>query len=126
MPLPLFGQHEFRKARMSDPHKDCVCVARRDGWVEIRDDKTEFDSADDHRLCFTEPQFDTYLAAIKTDDHHAETCITITISEDPTIFTMRSTVPQSGSTDQLLFTKSEIDAFIDRVHNNEFSTLALT
>ena len=33
-------------------------------------------------------------------------------------------MPQSGSTDQLLFTKPEIDAFIDGVHNNEFSTLA--
>ncbi|MGP4015053.1 hypothetical protein [Saccharopolyspora sp. 5N708] len=38
--LPAFAEHDFRKASASDPSKECVRVARRDGWVELRDDKT--------------------------------------------------------------------------------------
>src|SRR5690606_41508967 len=55
---PTFAEAEFRKASKSNPNRDCVRVARRDGWVELRDDKTEFGSAEDHRLVFTAAEFD--------------------------------------------------------------------
>ncbi|WP_148272050.1 hypothetical protein [Saccharopolyspora spinosa] len=35
------------------PGQDCVRVARRDRWVELRDDKTVFGAPDDHRVVFT-------------------------------------------------------------------------
>ncbi|WP_210435098.1 hypothetical protein [Saccharopolyspora sp. ASAGF58] len=50
---PLSAEGEFRKAARSQPDLSCVCVARRDGWVELRDDKTVFGGPDDHRLVFT-------------------------------------------------------------------------
>jgi Domain of unknown function (DUF397) len=62
---PTFDEHDFRKATRSNPDRNCVRVARRDGWVEIRDDKAAFDAPDDHRLSFTEAQFDRYLAAVR-------------------------------------------------------------
>ncbi|WP_223838277.1 hypothetical protein [Saccharopolyspora pogona] len=49
-PSLAFAEIDFRKAGKSVPDKDCVCVARRDGWVELRDDKTVFGAPDDHRL----------------------------------------------------------------------------
>jgi hypothetical protein len=62
---PTFDEHEFRKSTRSYPDRECVRVARRDGWVEIRDDKSAFGAPDDHRLSFTEAQFDRYLAAVR-------------------------------------------------------------
>jgi hypothetical protein len=63
---PTFAQHEFRKATASYPNRECVRVARRDGWVEIRDDKTTFGAPDDHHLTFTTTQFDHYQTATRT------------------------------------------------------------
>jgi Domain of unknown function (DUF397) len=65
---PTFAECEFRKASASQPGKECVQVARRDGWVEIRDDKTAFGAPDDHRLAFTAQQFDHFLTAIRAGE----------------------------------------------------------
>jgi hypothetical protein len=62
---PTFDEHEFRKAKISDPDRNCVRVARRDGWVELRDDKTAFGAPGDHRLRFTDEQFDAYQAGVR-------------------------------------------------------------
>lgn len=59
-----FAEHEFRKASYSHPNQSCVRVARRDGWVELRDDKTVFGSPEDHRLVLTAAQFDSFVRGI--------------------------------------------------------------
>lgn len=64
---PVFAEHEFSKATYSDPNRDCVQVARLDGWVEIRDDKTTFGAPDDHRLRLTAAAFDAFQASLRTD-----------------------------------------------------------
>jgi len=61
---PMFTAQEFRKSSRSDPAKNCVRVARRDGWAELRDDKTVFGSPADHRLVLTAAQFDAFVRAI--------------------------------------------------------------
>lgn len=62
--IPRFDRRDFRKASASNPHGDCVQVARQDSWVAIRDDKATFDAPDDHRLIFTAEVFDRFLEAI--------------------------------------------------------------
>ncbi|WP_190812374.1 DUF397 domain-containing protein [Saccharopolyspora pogona] len=64
VPRPQFAERDFRKATRSEPDKQCVRVARRDGWVELRDDKAVFGAPDDHRLVFTAEEFDAFLAPI--------------------------------------------------------------
>lgn len=63
---PMFTAADFRKSSYSDPNQDCVHVARRDDWVEVRDTKTVFGSPSDHRLAFTARQFDSLLASSQT------------------------------------------------------------
>jgi Domain of unknown function (DUF397) len=65
---PAFTEAEFRKASASKQDRECIRVARRDGWVEIRDDKTTFGAPDDHRLAFPARQFDHFLAAIRSGE----------------------------------------------------------
>ncbi|WP_346264273.1 hypothetical protein [Saccharopolyspora spinosa] len=54
------AESEFRKASMSRPDKDCVCVARRDGWVELCDAKAVFGVSEDHWLVFAAEEFDAF------------------------------------------------------------------
>lgn len=115
---PTFGVDEFRKASKSEPHRECVCVARRDGWVEIRDDKTDFGSPADHRLRLTDSEFDTALARIRAGESTQGTYLDISATKDGT-FVMRSAQNQGRA--QLRFTKAEIDAFYDGVHKGEFA-----
>lgn len=61
---PTFTERDFHKASASNPYGDCIWVARRDGWVEIRDGKTTVGGHDDHRLVFAAGEFDRFLAAI--------------------------------------------------------------
>ena len=65
---PTFAAHEFRKATRSNTDQECVEVARRDGWVELRDDKKTFGATDDLRLRLTEAQFDTYQTGARAGD----------------------------------------------------------
>lgn len=64
-PRPTFSEGDFRKSSRSDPDKDCVHVARRDGRVEVRDTKTVFGTPSDHHLAFTAEQFDRLLVSTR-------------------------------------------------------------
>lgn len=119
---PTFAEHEFRKATRSNPDRECVRVARRDGWVEVRDDKTSFGAPDDVRLTFSDEQFDAYLAGEQSGDT-AGRCIEIARRPDG-LYAFRSTVPQSSDARELLFTEREIDAFRDGVARGEFDLTA--
>jgi hypothetical protein len=48
--IPVFVESEFRKASASNASGECVRVARRDGWVVLRDDKKTFRAPDDQHL----------------------------------------------------------------------------
>jgi hypothetical protein len=117
---PAFTPGEFRKASASRPDKECVCVARRDGWVELRDDKKVFDAPDDHRLVFTDDQFDTFLAGVRAGNPDTQ-CLAITRRPDG-MYTFRSTVPHTTTprTVELVFTQTEVAAFLDGIAKNEF------
>lgn len=116
--LPAFAEREFRKASASNPDRQCVRVARRDGWVELRDDKRAFGARDDVRLVFTETQFDEFLTGTRSGQTSGH-CLTVIAQGDGT-YTMRSTVPQSAVGEELEFTEGEIQAFLDGVARGEF------
>lgn len=118
-PRPEFTERDFRKATRSEPTKSCVRVARRGGWVELRDDKVPFGSPEDHRLVFTAEEFDAYL----TGEREGRTnglCLEITHGEDG-LFLFR----QRGRADvELVFTEAEVAAFRDGVAKREFDAIA--
>lgn len=118
-PRPSFTEHEFRKATRSDPDKECVRVARRNRWVELRDDKKRFGTPEDRRLAFTDEEFDAYLTgarAGKTDGLWLE----ITRRGDGMyLFRHRG---KAGV--ELEFTKAEVVAFLDGVAKHEFDAIA--
>lgn len=53
--MPVFPESSFRKSTFSDPDRDCVHVARSEGWVAVRDSKTAFSA--DNTLVFTAERF---------------------------------------------------------------------
>ncbi len=96
-------------------------LARRDGWVELRDDKTTFGAPNDVRLVFTEPQFDEFLAGMRSGQTSG-LCLAVNAQDDGT-YALRSTVrqPQSSAMgEELEFTEGEVLAFLDGVHRGEF------
>jgi hypothetical protein len=116
---PVFAEHDFRKASASKPDRQCVRVARRDGWVELRDDKTTFGAPDDVRLVFTAAQFNAVLAGLRSEDGTG-LCLEITRGTDG-MYAFRSTVPQPSETDaELRFTEAEVLKFLDGVACGEF------
>lgn len=115
-----FAENEFRNATRSEPHKTCVRVARRDGRVEVRDDKIAFGSPEDHRLVFTDEQFDAFLQGVRAGEA-AGLCLEMVRQEGDT-FAFRSTVEGSGV--ELIFTDAEVSAFLDGVHKHEFDLVA--
>lgn len=116
---PAFDEPDFRKASASQPNKECVCVARKDGRVELRDDKTTFGAADDVRLVFTEDRFDAFLAGVRSG-RTADFCLEMERGADG-MYTFRSTVPQpSGQDAKLKFTEGEVLAFLDGISHGEF------
>jgi Domain of unknown function (DUF397) len=64
--MPNFGRDDFRKATSSGQNPQaCVEVARRAGWVAVRDSKQQWNSPDDHRLAFSAEQFEACLTALR-------------------------------------------------------------
>jgi Domain of unknown function (DUF397) len=123
-PPPTFTEGEFRKASRSEPDKQCVHVARRAGWVEVRDTKKVFDAADDHRLVFTAEQFDDVQAAIRAGRSFGH-LVQITVNDDG-MNVFRSAVFQPGpAMDAALeFSDGELLAFYDGVLAHEFDEAA--
>uniref|UniRef100_UPI003F491789 DUF397 domain-containing protein n=1 Tax=Pseudonocardia sp. CA-138482 TaxID=3240023 RepID=UPI003F491789 len=115
---PSFAEGEFRKASASQPDKSCVQVARRGGWVEVRDDKTTFGSPADHRLVFTDTEFDAALTGLRAGTT-AGLPLHITRRPDGT-----HTFRRADGTTELGFTAREVTAFLDGVHAGEFDTAA--
>jgi hypothetical protein len=62
---PSFNESDFRKSSYSDPNQSCVDIARRAGWVEIRDSKVLFGSPGDSRLAFAAEQFEGFLSSTR-------------------------------------------------------------
>lgn len=61
---PQLDEDDFRKSSFSNPNQDCVNLAYRDSWVELRDSKTAFGTADDQRITLADDAFRTFLAVI--------------------------------------------------------------
>jgi uncharacterized protein DUF397 len=119
---PTFEEHDFRKAKASEPNKDCVRVARQDGWVEIRDDKTAFGAPDDRRLVVTAEEFDAFLAGTRTNDL---TGLPLEIISRPHgTHTFRRVSRQTNI--ELEFTDAEVTAFLAGVRAGEFDLAAYT
>lgn len=117
---PTFAEADFRKATRSNPDTSCVRVARRDGWVELRDDKTTFGAADDHRLIFTAEEFDTYLAG-EREGQTEGLALEITRRDEDGMYLFR----RSGwAAIELVFTEAEVIAFHDGVAKHEFDANA--
>jgi len=62
---PNFRRAEFRKSSFSDPQQDCVEVAQRAGWVQVRDSKTAFGGPRDGRLGFSGARFREFLVTVR-------------------------------------------------------------
>lgn len=120
---PTFAEAEFRKASKSNPNRECVRVARRDGWVELRDDKTEFGSAEDHRLVFTAAEFDAVQERYRATGDVSGTRLEIVPRGG--LFVFRSAAPgPDGDRVELVFDRDEVDAFFDGVLKHEFDAAA--
>ncbi|TDV44181.1 DUF397 domain-containing protein [Actinophytocola oryzae] len=61
---PRFAEYDFRKSSFSNPNQDCVGIAQRSGWVELRDSKTEFGTPSDQRIVLTGDVFRSFLTVI--------------------------------------------------------------
>lgn len=120
---PVFAEGEFRKAHASQPNKECVQVARREGWVEIRDDKKTFGAADDHRLVFTSTQFDAFLSSVRSGEA-GDRCLQMTPCASGYIFRNAEHLDMSTHTTQLEFTEGEVAAFVDGISRHEFDLVA--
>ncbi|WP_372663495.1 DUF397 domain-containing protein [Amycolatopsis kentuckyensis] len=115
---PSFREQDFRKAFASQPDKDCVRVARKGSYVELRDDKTEFGSPEDIRLVFTDAEFDEALAALRTTGAAHGTCLEITTEGTTTYFR------RAGEPAALAFTATEVEKFMTGVKAREFDAAA--
>lgn len=114
-----FAETDFRKATASQPDKDCVRVARRDNLVELRDDKTEFGAADDHRLILSAEQFDAFQTAARTGLLDRSQGLSITVRDDGN-YSFRAPFHDAP----LVFTQAEVIAFLDGVARREFDAPA--
>ena len=112
---PRFAEEEFRKAMASHPTTDCVRVARRAGWVELRDDKIAFGAPDDHRIVLTSAEFDRFQAGIRSGTNGG----------------LLRLDPQGNGTHllrtaavTLTFTEPEVRAFVAGIWDHEFDLAA--
>ena len=61
---PHFSEDDFRTSSFSNPDQDCVDLAYRGSWVEVRDSKTAFGAVTDQRITLTDTAFHTFLAMV--------------------------------------------------------------
>lgn len=64
-PVPDFGSATWRKSSYSQGQNNCVEIARKDGWVGIRDSKLGNESP---VLVFTEAEWTAFQAAVRDDE----------------------------------------------------------
>jgi hypothetical protein len=110
-----FAEKDFRKATASNPAENCVRVARRAGWVELRDDKTAFGAPDDHRIVLTSAEFDRFQADIRSGSTDGP--LRLAPQVDGTYLLRTATVT-------LTFTEPEVRAFIAGIEDHEFDLAA--
>ena len=110
---PHFAEKEFRKATASNPTENCVRVARRDGQVELRDDKTGFGAPDDYRIVLTGAEFDRFQAGIRAG--RTDGPLRLDRQADGTYLLRIATVA-------LTFTESEVRAFVAGIRDHEFDS----
>lgn len=116
---PTFTENDFRKASASQPDRECVRVARRDGWVELRDDKTTFGTPEDTRLVLTAAQFDDFLQRVRAGE---TTGLPIEMEprDDGTFVFRNAAAQRPAAPARLEFSASEVEAFLDGIRRGEF------
>jgi hypothetical protein len=112
---PYFAEEDFRKATASNPTTECVRVARRGAWVELRDDKTAFGAPDDHRIVLTAEEFDRFQAGVRSGQPGGP--LRLDRQGDGAYLLRTETVA-------LTFTEPEVRAFLSGVRNHEFDATA--
>ncbi|QWF78680.1 DUF397 domain-containing protein [Amycolatopsis sp. CA-230715] len=119
---PRFADHEFRKAARSEPKQNCVRVARRDGWVEVRDDKLQGRPEYATRaLRLTEADFDDYQMAVREGRQQVGHSLETVRRDSDGMYVFRHRdVPSI----ELEFTFDEVNAFLDGVVKGEFDLSA--
>jgi hypothetical protein len=110
-----FTEEDFRKATASNPDMNCVRVARRGNWVELRDDKTTFGAPDDHRIALTGAEFDRFQAGIRSGA--PEGPLRLDRQADGTYLLRTAAVA-------LTFTEAEVRAFVAGIRDHEFDLAA--
>jgi hypothetical protein len=113
---PHFTEEDFRKATASNPNLDCVRVARRAGWVELRDDKTAFGTPDDDRIVLTSAEFDQFQAGMRSERSDS-----LPLRLDPQgdgTYLLRTAAVT------LTFTEPEVRAFVAGIRDHEFDLAA--
>jgi hypothetical protein len=112
---PHFAEADFRKATASNPDRECVRVARRGAWVELRDDKTAFGAPDDHRIVLTAEEFDRFQSGVRSGEPAG--LLRLDQQADGTYLLRTEEVA-------LTFTEPEVHAFLSGVRNQEFDAAA--
>lgn len=116
---PSFAENDFRKASASQPDRECVMVARRDGWVELRDDKTTFGTPEDARLVLTDAQFDDFLRRVRAGEITG-LCIEMEPRDDGTFVFRIAATQRPAAAAWLEFSVCEVEAFLDGIRRGEF------
>jgi transcriptional antiterminator Rof (Rho-off) len=112
---PDFTEEDFRKATASNPTTECVRVARRGDWVELRDDKTAFGAPDDHRIVLADEDFDRFQAGVRSGEPAGP--LRLDRQAGGTYLLRTDAVT-------LTFTEPEVRAFLSGVRNHEFDAAA--
>jgi hypothetical protein len=106
-----FAEEDFRKATASNPDMNCVRVARRADWVELRDDKTAFGAPGDHRIVLTSAEFDRFQAGVRSG--RTDGPPRLDRQGDGTYLLRTAAVT-------LTFTEPEVRAFVAGIRDHEF------
>jgi hypothetical protein len=106
----------FRKATRSQSGGECTECARQGGKVFLRDSKVDFGSDGDNIIVLDEADFDAFQADVRAGIAVTRGLAIIGRDGD---FVVRRQADGEDAT-ELVFSKGEIEAFIDGVHKREF------